>query len=352
LRIGSEFFRRLQIVEILDRTASKIKIWAKKLFFFLGILGYIGLAALTTAPGIALRYAACHLQKEPFLHVKGKMQEKTLDQKKFSILSWNICGTSAGYSITDGGVMPWCFRIDSLIKKIQEKNADVVCLYEVFDVNTAMRLSKQMEDKYAHFYFNMGIKSVGVSSGLFVASKFEMINPEFIAFPKEALVGRTKNCGKGFFAFDIQSKGKSFARIFSTHLQHSEECDYPTSEEKGARRKEMDMIIERVKHVKDKSIVVTGDFNLDDKEYAASSWQHLFEKGDHFGSSKTWGGDEFCASLTGKKTSPPLNLDHTMIKKGTAQSIHTSLVQTGYDAKRFKRDALSDHEGLYSEVIV
>jgi hypothetical protein len=65
---------------------------------------------------------------------------------------------------------------------------------------------------------------------------------------------------------------------------------------------------------------------------------------------KTWGGDGYCASLMGKKASNPLNLDHTMVVKGTAEGIYTYLVPTGFDGNVFNQDALSDHHGLFSTI--
>ena len=52
---------------------------------------------------------------------------------------------------------------------------------------------------------------------------------------------------------------------------------------------------------------MTGDLNLDDKEYRNSTWKESFFKHDLY-EGYTWGGDEFYATLVGgKKISPPLN---------------------------------------------
>ena len=115
----------------------------------------------------------------------------------------------------------------------------------------------------------------------------------------------------------------------------------------------MQIIVDKVNTVRDRCIVVTGDLNLDDGEYRNSSWQARFQKGDQFGDAlKTWGGDEFCAQLVGKRVSGPLNLDHTMVLNGTACSIETNLVETGYDPAVFKEGVLSDHGGLFSKITV
>ncbi len=350
-----EFFRRLHVVEELNPAGSSGSILAKKILLFLGIIGAGLLALVTTLPGIALRWVASYLQKEPFIYVRGKGSEKTLPKgRTFSLLSWNICCVGGGFAISDGGVLPWAFRIDGIIDKIVEKDADVNCIYETFDTRSAFTICERLQKNgYAHFYFNIGPKAIGVSSGILIASKYNIQNPEFSPFSQDALVGRTKFAEKGVFAFDLQSDGKSFARIHATHLQHSEECVYPTEEEKGAREKQLALILKNAKGVKGKGIIVTGDLNLDDDEWNSSAWKTRFKKGNGYQDpDRTWGGDDFCARLVGKRISPPLNLDHTMIMSGTAQAIHTTLVETNFNAERLRKEALSDHAGLFSEIAV
>lgn len=346
-----EFFRRIYVVDTLNPKASALSNLARKIALFVGLVAWAFLALFTTLPGIALRSLGAHLQTNPFIEFHGAERGKTLpSERSFSLLSWNICCVGAGYSISDGGVVPWSFRIDDIIHKIIEKDADVNCLYETLDVASASQICEKLKQNgYTHFYFNIGPKAVGVSSGILVASKYNIKNPEFSPFPAAMLVGRTKMAAKGVFAFDLESRGECFARVYSTHLQHSEEPQFPTPEEIEARRQQMQIIVDKVNAVRDRCIVVTGDLNLDDDEYGASSWQHLFQKGDLF-SNKTWGGDAFCARMVGKRISGPLNLDHTMVVHGTARSIRTALVQTGYDPAIFQGGALSDHGGLLSEI--
>lgn len=350
---GHEFFRRLQIVEVLHPMASRITNFARKAFFLVGLAGFASVALVTTPMGIGLRYVGLQTQPTPFIYLQGDKKDKTLPlDQSFSLLSWNVCCIGAGYPISDGGVTPWHMRLNSVIEKILEKNADVNCLYEVFDVQTAFTLYQALKKKgYNHFYCNMGAKSIGTSSGIFVASKYKISHPEFIPFSQDMLVGRTKHAGKGAFAFDLESQGKAFATICATHMQHSELPEFPTIEEVEARKMQMDLIIKKVSKIANRCAIVTGDLNLDDQEYKASFWQRYFQKGDAFPSSeKTWDGDAFSANLVGKKVSGPLNLDHTMLLKDSAHSIHTSLVRTGFDAKVFKKEALSDHEGLFSQI--
>jgi exonuclease III len=346
-----EYFRRIYIVDSLNPDGYALSNLVRKVVLLVGIAAWGSLAIFTTLPGIGIKAFAATIQKNPYMYSQGNAAPKTLPtDKTFSLLSWNICCVSAGYAISDGGVLPWSFRIDKVLDKIIEKNADVNCLYEIFDVKTAIYISEKLKQHgYKHCYFNIGPKAVGVSSGILIASKYDIENPEFTAFPKETLVGRTKHAAKGVFAFDLKSEGKNFARVYSTHLQHSEAPEFPTPDEVQGRRKQMEIIIDKINAVKDRCIILTGDLNLDDNEYDNSFWKKYFQGGASF-TDKTWGGDEFCAKMVGKKVSGPLNLDHTMIFNETASSIITTLVPTGFNSAVFKEGALSDHSGILSHI--
>jgi len=78
-----------------------------------------------------------------------------------------------------GGVLPWELRIDGIVEQIKTQDPDVVCLQEVFDETAATALYEKLRDQYRHFYINIGPRnfglhesSLGISSGLFVASKY------------------------------------------------------------------------------------------------------------------------------------------------------------------------------------
>ncbi|MFA6119410.1 MAG: endonuclease/exonuclease/phosphatase family protein [Parachlamydiales bacterium] len=346
-----EFYRRFQIVSYIDTRSYKISNYIKKIFLLLGFLITSSIAIPSAILGIAFRYFGSCLQKKLYIHLKGKSPDKILRNHTFNLLSWNICGISGGYSITDGGVMPiWLSRIKKISNQLLKTKCDVICLYEVFDINLALHLQQKLKKEYAHFYFNIGPNILGVSSGMFVASKFKIQNPNFSAFPPKALVGRTTYTKKGFFSFDLQSEKRVFAKIFSTHPQHSEECAYPTGEEKKARKAAIELIQRETENEKNKAVIVTGDLNLDDDEYTSLNISKLFEKKTNYNNKFTWGGDKFCATLVAKRASPGLNLDHTLVKKGSAKSIVTSLLETFYDDKKIEDEALSDHCGLISEI--
>ncbi|MGL5626445.1 MAG: endonuclease/exonuclease/phosphatase family protein [Candidatus Rhabdochlamydia sp.] len=338
-----ELFRRLYIIDVLHPTASKTDKWAIKFFISIGMIISSFISIATTIPGICLRGMASHLEKEPFLYYQGALPDKQL-KKDFSLLSWNICCVAGGYCISDGGVMPWSFRIDKIITKIREQDADILSLYEVMDLSAGLYLYEKLQEKYAHFYFNIGPRAIGPSSGIFIASKSKISNPKFIPFTKQMLVGRTKMAEKGIFSFTIQTQEKN-VKIYATHLQHSEEPQYPAHEEMQARKKEMNLIMEQV-HQETGNVIVTGDLNLDDSEYGSSCWSRYFQEPSL--ESKTWGGDRFCAEMVGKRISGPLNLDYTLMTKKSDLNGRTCIVPTSYDDATFAIDALSDHRALLS----
>jgi endonuclease/exonuclease/phosphatase family metal-dependent hydrolase len=347
-----ELFYRIQVVEYLNPEDWKISNVVRQAFLFMGLATCAALAVFATLPGIALRSLASRFQEHPYIYSVGDAAEKDLpDNHTFSLLAWNICGIYAGYCITDGGVVPLPYRIDAIINKIVEADADVVCLYEVFDVNSAYYISQKLKQEgYVHFFFNVGPKAFGVSSGTMVASKYHVKNPEFTPYSQDLLVGRTKNASKGIFSFDLQSQEKSFARVYALHLQHSEECVSPTEEEVESRKKQMEVVMKKIEAVKeDLCLVAAGDFNLDQNECDNSFWRKFFI-GDDI--KETWGGSILCSSLMDYKPCPPLKLDYVLVVKETAESITSTPIKTGYDAKKYTWEALSDHDGIRSEIKV
>ncbi|MCC5832306.1 MAG: endonuclease/exonuclease/phosphatase family protein [Chlamydiales bacterium] len=340
-----ELYVRLKHQDALDPTENRVANWAKKCWLFVQLTTCGSVAVISTLPGIVLRALGNLISEYPYTYKCGEAREKRSAGNTFTMLSWNICCVPAGYSITDGGVAPWPERIRSVTEAIRKKDADVVCLYEIMDFNAGQRLFEELKEQYAHFYFNIGAQAVGPSSGIFVASKYPVTDPQFTRFPIESLVGRTKHAAKGVFSFDIPN-----ARIFATHTQHSEEPAHPTEDEKAGRASQMELIAQQMQQVEGKATILTGDLNLDKEEYEASQWKDHFEGVVHFEKPKTWGGDGFCARLEGKPVSPPRNLDYTVYLKGSVAAIQTNQLQTGYDQNAFKIEALSDHNGLFSTV--
>lgn len=341
-------YRQILLVDPLYPDASSLEKYVRKSLLLLGSTANSFFSLFTTLPGIEIRLLANALEKKPYIYFAGDAQETKLNNQELSLLSWNICCVSAGYSITDAGVVPWPARMDKLIMAIRSQDADVICLYEIFDIQAAFRLFAGLKDRYSHFFFNIGPNCIGLSSGLFVASKAKIANPEFVAFPQESFDGRGKHCRKGFFSFDVLNDKEGHARIFSTHLQHSEIPISPTPGEVAARKSEMELIVKHMQKANDKVCVLTGDLNLEERELFSSGWAKRFELAKLESKGFSWGGDGFCSALMGKPISPSMNLDHTLVLRKAGVALTVSFVETGFDGAVFNPAAISDHKGLLS----
>ena len=381
------------MIDALYPEAYKVSNYGRIAFLYLktSMLAMTGI--LPALGAIGLRAIAKKILTEDWTYLKGSAEEKTsfsseTDQegrafKSLTHLSWNICCVGAGYPISDGGVMPWSYRIEAIANKVKEQDVDVVCLYEVLDFHSALSLYSRLKDSYIHFYFNIGPRAVGVSSGIFVASRFSIENPEFHLFSKEKLAGRSTFANKGCFGFDVCDTSKRVS-ILASHFSHSEIPQKSASttelEEKSLKEEEdsrgyqlkecINMLLNRKRrlhHDLDIPTLLTGDLNddieglstslnrimtgetLKEQEEIKRYWEDL-QKGNGYDVEKfgpTWGGDGLRAQIKKEPISEAVNLDHSLILNA---QIVTFPVETGYDAWKFTRTALSDHRGLKSTI--
>lgn len=351
LCFAHEYWRRTFVIKDEAPQLHPATQVAKKVLLYAGIYGWGHVAVFTTAPAFLLRFIAKQLQSKPFSTQHMQTESKVLPESgAFTIFSWNICAPGGGYAISDGGVAPWRDRLDAVVDKILEQKADINCLFEVFDIKAATYIAGRLrEHGYTHIFYNMGPRVVGVSSGIFVASKYAVENAEFDAFPEESLIGRTKYAAKGVFSFDIVSNGRSLARLFATHLQHSELPEYPTPEEIAARAYQLQFISQKIEAVRDRCAILTGDLNFDPTIEQQEIWRQ-FHAGEILNPSPSWAGDGYCADMVGKQPSGELDLDHTVVRAGDAVRLVTELVPVGYDPTTYNADALSDHAGKLSTI--
>lgn len=334
-----EFYRRTFTVDALNPDAIGCANLAQKFFLMLAALSMGGLGVLTTPGGLLIRELATRFEDQPFLYAVGNHMLKAFPEDgKFSLLTWNICGLK-GYAISDGGLTPISFRIDAIIQQIK---GDVVCLYEVFDICTAHELIDGLSPQgYNYFYYNMGARSLGLSSGLFVASIYPIKNPRFELFSSTA--GRASYSGKGVFSFTVFG-----VQFHTTHLNHSEMPNHPIEEEITCRRLQLNQIKSIVKTAPETlQIIITGDLNMDEGELKSHKISKHFSPGETQFNAKTWPGDAWCAEkIYDKKASDGCNLDHTLGKNIELTTVIA--FDTLFDPKNFTSTALSDHRPLYT----
>ncbi len=365
----------LQIASYFNEPACKVR----EYFYSLYTIGEIGLkkamtvafltfsilfnAFLTplTAPvGIAIRATVASVSSQPFIYQKHALDGKILSQNRIlTMVSHNECYVTGGYSITDGQVTPPSReRMDANLRLIQNLNPDLICLYEVSDIVDANYLTSQLPE-YPFIIPVAGFPSFGLSSMMYIASKYEIVEDsiEFVPFEKGTeLTGRAQLSEKGYLCFDLKSgdSNQPFATVISTHLQHSEIPARPEQDEKLSRAAQMRKIAQKIeqKVTQGRDVIFTGDLNLDEAELNDFLRQHQIDwlkRDSAIEGVPTWGGDQWCAELMGKTASAPLVLDYTFVTGKTA-SISTQIIDTGYSGEEFRPEATSDHNLLFSTI--
>lgn len=292
-------------------------------------------------------------------------------------------------------------RINKNNQLINHLNADIVCLQEVPDIKDAAHITSSLiKSDYSDFIEVPGIKAIGPSSMMYVASKYK-IDPrsvEFTPFVKEdlgrtvfiwfqcigshliyhlgsvlknpkaawekiqdavqknlpriELTGRAASSEKGFLSFTLEN---SKVTVICTHLQHSETPAVPTGDDKLSRRFQMFKIAEKIKSERGKGniVIFTGDLNQEESELnitlQGENFKHLqLQRDEKVQKQHTWGGDGWCAPLRNEPISAPLVLDYTFAVG--AKSITTKIHDVGFKGDKFQLDVLSDHKPLLSRV--
>jgi endonuclease/exonuclease/phosphatase family metal-dependent hydrolase len=165
-------------------------------------------------------------EKTPFVYLKGQVMDRDSSEedlpKEFTVLTLNTCFVPGSFPLLFGGVyLPWEERVSSLADKIRLLNADVVCLQEVHAEDACYALYEELKNEYQYFYAAIGprvlgfsLETLGLPSGLFVASKYPIENPQFTLF---SVSGFPMNYG--FFDFVIKNKDTPIGHVYTTHMQ-------------------------------------------------------------------------------------------------------------------------------------
>ena len=285
------------------------------------------------------------LDMKPFTYAKG-IETKHVPSKKITFLNWNICCFDEGLSILFGGIVPWEERIDHITDVIKKSQRDVICLQEVFAQKAHDRLFELLKDTYGYFYKNIGpringfnLLNMGISSGLFVASKYPLTNPFFQHYDAEA----TPNTrAYGFFSAQLPS----LIRFITTQLQPDS-----NSEDIKFRKNQLKAIKAHI----DENTILLGDLNIqrDSDEYKQEIGPY-FE--NHY-TDKDW----TCCDLKDFwwKAEENIKTFQTMVvfewidylltpKNSPLKLIRTGLIKVN-DPERPKL-ALSDHQAMISYI--
>ena len=312
------------------------------------VLGSVSLLGFSSRMFRAIGFA---LQKDGYTHVRGAAPEKHLT-KGAVVLDWNLCGIGAGLHFDHGGVIDWRSRLDKIVQKILQEEADVVVLQEVYDTALAEALIQKLNAHYVHFYMHLGPNALGNGGGGMILTKSAVHRFSHISFQNNHWT-----LNRGFGLLEIKAKPSDrnpFARIIGTHLIHGKKPQL--------RREQFIQILDKLSE--EKAIlptVISGDLNLerDDKE---GTWLKNFLDHGYQGSEPT------CTSRLSKQWDPAfqgeeetidyISLFRRIKHKGKWLPVNDGYklgncrLIRGFDNSYNTKTALSDHHALVTRLFL
>ena len=171
---------------------------------------------------LSLKAFLSNKERHAFLYLEIPAAKPKVDfNQDLSIMTLNTCFIPDEFPYLFGGaILPWQERIKPLSRAIKFQSPDLVCLQEVFSEDTFYALLEELSGEYKYFYgligprfLGLSFQSVGMPSGLFVASKLPIIQAQFTPYRH---TGYAMN--QGFFDF-IVDKAELSAHIYVTHMQ-------------------------------------------------------------------------------------------------------------------------------------
>jgi len=300
-----------------------------------------------------------HCPMRPFRYKKGKLDNKILPKsRQLSILSWNVCLLEHNLSMLFGGVPPWQARIHNIAKTLLKHNPDIICLQEAFSPEANIALIEKLQTRYSHFYYHIGpkpsgfsLESLGIPSGLFIASKYALQDFSFTPYTKEQTPPFR---GYGFVTAKIYNQDQLLGSFITTHLQPGQ-----SKEDAHYRKLQMQAIGSAIDPLPS-PVFLCGDLNIDKTStealellanYQPSSYQGLdwtcCELRDYW-----WKSQE---NIKQFHALPPHKewLDYFFcLKSPLNQQLH--VVTNVLSANNLKRPntSLSDHQILFTTIIL
>ena len=144
---------------------------------------------------------------QPYIYTHNTSTIEDWPIDTITAITSNVCALPGGLPRVHGGMKPARERLADIIRFIEEKNPQFLCLLEVWDPELRDGLIKKLTKVYPHIYSKIGSPRWGFDSGLFVASRFPMSDVKHIPF---------ENCGswpdnlihRGAFTFKFGKQSK------------------------------------------------------------------------------------------------------------------------------------------------
>lgn len=303
-----------------------------------------------------------------FRYLKGNCGEKVLSEEVngFSFLTVNLCLMPETTSMIYGGVLPWPVRMDAIAKKIEQINADVIFLQEVYDIHALDALHSHLAHLYAHFYGNVPLKLSGLShaslfssSGLAVISKFKLNRLYFEPFETTTSSEMDKHRDFGFdrnyglLHCDLMSGDRRLAHLVTTHQSpfYADVRELQMRQAAASFEKEAKDLME--------PLLLCGDLNMEKDQMNEGTERVLHEHFiDHYHGGPTWYdfGNYWCRKWHERDADQFLNpnpipwtVDRSLVWKKwalehPAYSMRVERVRMHDDEN--PHQALTDHHGI------
>lgn len=230
-------------------------------------------------------------------------------------------------------------RVHDIASYLNQTNADVLVLQEVFHHKSRRLLRKDLEDKYP-YHTSVGKGSwLGVSSGVIIYSKYPISNEKHVYFKRA--VRADKMAKKGGVLAELELNHRSI-NIVGTHLQAGQ------GEIEVEIRKEQIEMLKKLSSNSSKETIFAGDFNI---RRQSDTYKHLIKtlncenkepKGEHAHTS----------NFNDHKLMPseglPQWIDFILTRISPKVNIEESFIEEPRVLKEGKKERISDHNPIHS----
>lgn len=108
-------------------------------------------------------------------------------------------------------------RVQAAAQGVLESDVDVLCVQEMFDKEATDQFMALIKHKYPYIIYNVPSSSLKLGSGLLIASKFPIENPQY--WEHSIKIGTERLSSKGTIAATIRVSSNQKISVFNTHLE-------------------------------------------------------------------------------------------------------------------------------------